>query len=72
MAESFEEGANVSEVARRHGVAVGCSQLGGTSSRRHRTIRHQPSCRSGSLPRAVRRRQKSRSAGARAMKRRRR
>ena len=102
VAESFEEGANISEVARRHGVVrsndcksvapiadiviivrcgtfsvggmpgdmasalvamalfVGCSRFGGTSSRRQRVFRHQASCRSGSLPRAVRRRQASR------------
>lgn len=45
-------------------LSVGCSRCGGTSSRRQPAFRRQASCRSGSLPRAVRRRQTSRSEGA--------
>lgn len=59
VAESFEEGANISEVAWRYGVVRGCSRYSGASSRRQRAFRRQASCRSGLLPTAVRRRQTS-------------
>ncbi|WP_456828394.1 transposase [Bradyrhizobium sp. USDA 4518] len=62
MAESFGEGANISEVARRHGVVRGLLSVWRRKfARRQRAFRRQASCRSGLLPRAVRLRQTSRT-----------
>jgi transposase len=61
VAESFEEGANISEVARRLALSVGCSRCGDTSWHRRQASRRQALCRFGSLPRAVRRRQANRA-----------
>ena len=61
VAESLEEGANISEAPGAVAFSVGCSRCGGISSRRQRAFRRQTSWRSGSLPRTVRRRQTSRT-----------
>jgi len=53
VAESFEQGANISEVARRNGVARGCSRCGDTSWRQRQVPTRPALCRSGSLPRAA-------------------
>ncbi|MGX1350499.1 transposase-like protein [Bradyrhizobium elkanii] len=62
VAESFEEGANISEVARRHGVVRGLLTVWRRKFATAASFQaRQASCRSGSLPRAVRRRQTSRT-----------
>src|ERR1700750_1652978 len=59
VAESFEEGANISEVARSHGVVRGLLTVWRHKCATAAGFQTQASCRSGSLPRAVRRRQTS-------------
>src|SRR5271154_8432 len=61
VAESFEEGANISEVARRHGVVRGLLTVWRHKFATAAGLQAPASCRSGSLPRAVRRRQTSRT-----------
>jgi transposase len=46
VAESFEEGANISDVARRNGVVRGCSRCGDTSWRRQQASTRQTLFRS--------------------------
>jgi transposase-like protein len=52
--ESFETDANISEVARRNGVARGCSRPGGTDLQRQHAARCQASCRSRLMLRRAR------------------
>jgi transposase len=52
VAESFEEGANISEVARRHGVARGLLTTSPRNLRQRPGSRRRASCRYGSTPTA--------------------
>jgi transposase-like protein len=62
VAESLEEGANISEVARAAtALPVGCSRCGDTSLRRRQASPARASCRSGSMPKAPPRRPASRA-----------
>jgi transposase len=61
VAESFEEGANISEVARRHGVVRGLLTVWRRKFATAASFQAQGFVRSGSLPRAVRRWQTSRT-----------
>jgi transposase len=56
VAESFEEGANISEVARRNGVFRGLLTVWRQKVAAAEASMRQALCRSGSLPRAVPRR----------------
>ena len=62
VAESFEEGANISEVARRNGVVRGLLTVWRTSLRPRSASRAPTSCLSGSVLRAAPARRASRAA----------
>jgi transposase len=60
VAESIEEGANISEVAHRNGVVRGLLTVWRHKVAAAASVNAPGLCRSGTLPRALRRRQEGR------------